>query len=136
VVAVAKKKGVRLALVGGTLDIAKLALTPSERFASLGSAGLTWKHSVLLAVGVKFRKMRSSMLLAWERKRTPEIDFLNGEIVRQGEALGIATPVNARLVREVRAVFAGEQRPSLENVRALHAELVPAARAQARAAAR
>jgi 2-dehydropantoate 2-reductase len=49
------------------------------------------------------------------RKRT-EIDYINGAIVRQGKALGIATPVNdvlTHLVKTIetayeKAVFKGE----------------------------
>lgn len=128
VVAVARQKGIVMAPVGGTLDIARLALSPADRAAALGSASLTWKHSVLLAVGVKYRKMRSSMLIALERGRQPEIDFLNGEIVRQGEALGVPTPVNRRLVRAVHEVFARRASPSFALLRGLYEELVPATR--------
>ncbi|MBI5873461.1 MAG: 2-dehydropantoate 2-reductase [Candidatus Omnitrophica bacterium] len=40
----------------------------------------------------------SSMLSDVLKKKKTEIDFLNGVIVRQGESLGIRTPVNALLV--------------------------------------
>ena len=59
------------------------------------------------------------MLYALERGRTPEIDFLNGELVRRGAALGVATPVNAALVETVRAIARGELRPSLPTLRAV-----------------
>src|SRR4029077_10002754 len=101
---VARHEGVKLAPVGGTLDIDKIAITDAERQLSFGSPSLAYKHSILLAVGLKYRRMRSSMLYALERGRPPEIDFLNGEIVRRALAHGVATPVNAALVTLVRAI--------------------------------
>src|SRR5690606_26407617 len=58
-----------------------------------------------------------SMLVALERGRAPEIEFLNGEIVRRGARFGIPTPVNARLVATVNRIFAGEEPPSLRLLR-------------------
>jgi 2-dehydropantoate 2-reductase len=81
---------------------------------------------VLLAVGLKYRRMRSSMLYALERGRQPEIDFLNGEIVRRGAALGVPTPVNAALVEQVRAIARGEARSELTGLRAIYDQIVVA----------
>jgi 2-dehydropantoate 2-reductase len=77
---------------------------------------LLGKHALLLAVGAKFRRMRSSMLYALERGRPPEIDHLNGEIVRRGAALGVPTPVNAALVERVRAISAGRERSDVSGL--------------------
>jgi 2-dehydropantoate 2-reductase len=121
---VATRAGVKLAPVGGTLDIDKIAITDAERTLSFGSPSLAYKHSILLAVGLKYRRMRSSMLYALERGRPPEIDFLNGEIVRRGAALGVATPVNAALVAQVRAIEKKRAQPSLDALRALHDQIV------------
>ena len=126
IAAVARASGVRLALVGGTLDVEKLALTDRERSAALGSPALTWKHTILVGVGVKYRRMRSSMLIAIERGRIPEIDFLNGEVVRRGAALGVATPVNARLCTAVAAIVAGRERPAIDHLRQVYDETVGA----------
>ncbi len=46
----------------------------------------------------------SSMLADVLNKKKTEIDFLNGAIVRQGESLGIKTPVNALLVDLVKTI--------------------------------
>jgi len=116
---VARAERVKLAPVGGTLDIDKIAITEAERQLSIGSPRLAYKHSILLAVGLKYRRMRSSMLYALERGRPPEIDYLNGEIVRRGAALGVPTPVNAALVAQVRAIEKKEAAPSLDWLRAL-----------------
>ena len=113
---VARAEGIKLAKVAGTLDIDKLAITDAERRLRVGSPGLFLKHSLLLAIGLKFRRMRSSMGVAIARGRTPEIDFLNGEIVRRGERLGIATPVNRALVTLIHDIVAGRQRPGLNTL--------------------
>jgi 2-dehydropantoate 2-reductase len=126
VVQVAHAAGVRMAQVGGTLDIERMSLTETERQSALGSPALAFKHSILLAVGMKFRRLRSSMLVALERGRTPEIDFLNGEIVRRGQGLGVPTPVNARLCDAVAALAAGDGQPSMDKLRRIYEETVVA----------
>jgi 2-dehydropantoate 2-reductase len=111
-----------------------MALSDKERRAPLGSPALAWKHSILVGVGMKYRRMRSSMLYAIERGRLPEIDFLNGEIVRRGARHGIATPVNTRLVAAVHDVAAGRARSSLDHLRAIFDEVSSAAPADSHAA--
>jgi 2-dehydropantoate 2-reductase len=106
-VAVAKAEGVELEKVAGTLDLAWVALSEADRTAA-ASVSLTAKHALLLAVGLRYRRLRSSMLSAIERKRTPAIDFLNGEVVSRGYQHGIATPVNARIVAAVWSIARGE----------------------------
>jgi 2-dehydropantoate 2-reductase len=104
VVLVARRENIRLEKVSGTLDLDWIALTESERLAEVGSPGLLAKHSMLLAVGARYRRMRSSMLSAIERGRTPAVDFLNGEVVDRAKAHGIATPFNSearKLVHEI-----------------------------------
>ncbi len=121
---VARAEGVKPAPVGGTLDIEKVAITPAERQQRIGSPSLAYKHSILLAVGMKYRRMRSSMLYALERGRPPEIDYLNGEVVRRGERHAVPTPVSAALVRAVRAIAAGGASSSLDTLRAVSARTV------------
>lgn len=118
VVAVAQAEGVRLEKVAGTLDLPWLALTEPER-AGRAPAGLMSKHAVLLAVGTRYRKLRSSMLAAIERGQEPAVDFLNGEVVDRGRLHGVDTPVNEAAQRLVHAVARGEQVSSLETARSL-----------------
>jgi 2-dehydropantoate 2-reductase len=127
VAAVAQAAGVKVQPVGGTLEIDKIAISDAERALHFGSPSLAYKHSVLLAVGFKYRRLRSSMLYALERGRPPEIDFLNGEIVRRGAALGVPTPVNAALVEAVRAIEARRQRSAIATLRAIHERVIVAA---------
>jgi 2-dehydropantoate 2-reductase len=110
-VEVARALGVKLEKVSGTIDLDWVALTADDR-AARASASLAAKHALLLAVGMRYRRMRSSMLSAIERKRPPAIDFLNGEIVRHGAEVKIATPVNAAVVETVWKIARGEEASS------------------------
>jgi len=114
-VAVARAEGIALEKVAGTLDLDWIALSDADR-AAAASVSLTAKHALLLAVGLRYRRMRSSMLAAIERGRTPAIDFLNGEVVTRGERRGVPTPVNRRVVDTVWAIARGEQRSSRETL--------------------
>jgi 2-dehydropantoate 2-reductase len=114
-VAVARAEGVQLEKVAGTLDLAWVALTEADK-ARAASVSLTTKHALLLAVGLRYRRMRSSMLAAIERKRTPAIDFLNGEVVSRSQNHGIATPTNARIVDTVWSIANGTLTSSRETL--------------------
>ena len=116
-VAVAQAEQVTLEKVNGTLDLPWLALTETERGA--GSPTLVAKHAILLAVGSRYRKLRSSMLLAIERGREPAVDFLNGEIVDRGARHGIPTPVNSAARDLVHAIAQGRTQSSVETLRGL-----------------
>ncbi len=110
-VAVARAEGVALEKVAGTLDLNWVALTDSERKLAVGSPALFAKHALLLAVGLRYRRLRSSMLQAIERGRPPAIDFLNGEIVRHARTHGIPVPVNQRIHDTVHALASGKRAP-------------------------
>ncbi len=51
---------------------------------------------------------RSSMAEDLEKGRPPEIDWLNGEIVKLGEKHGVGTPVNSTIISEVKQLFEGK----------------------------
>jgi 2-dehydropantoate 2-reductase len=114
-VQVAKAEGVTLEKVAGTLDLEWIALSEADRNAT-ASVALTAKHALLLAVGLRYRRMRSSMLAAIERKRTPAIDFLNGEVVMRGARHELPTPFNARVVETVWAIAKGTIKSSRETL--------------------
>jgi len=124
VVEVARAEGVRLEKVSGTLDLDWIALSAADRAAS-ASAALTAKHALLLAVGLRYRRLRSSMLAAIERGRVPAIAFLNGEVVSYAARHGLAVPVNARVVELVHAIARGEERSSRELLDRLYEETRP-----------
>lgn len=116
VVLVARREGVKLEKVSGTFDLDWLALTEDERAAS-GSPSLVAKHALLLAVGFRYRRLRSSMLAAIERGRSPAVDFLNGEVIARGRRHSVPTPANATVADAVWRIARGEDRPSIELLR-------------------
>jgi len=120
VVHVARRERVKLEKVSGTLDLEWIALTEEEQRAA-GSPSLLAKHALLYAVGLRFRRMRSSMLAAIERGRQPAVDFLNGEVVDRGKRHGVATPLNARMRSLVWDVAAGKRAPGMDLLRELSA---------------
>jgi len=120
-VAVARSRGVHLEKVAGTIDLDWVVLAESER-AAAGSPSLLAKHALLLAVGTKFRRLRSSMLQAIERGREPAVDYLNGEVVTRGHAGGIPVPMNERVQRTIHAIAARRLAPGIALLRALYDE--------------
>src|SRR5690606_5355229 len=119
VTAVAHAEGVVLEKVSGTLDLDWLELTAAEREAKLGSPGLLAKHTLLLAVGTRYRRLRSSMLNAIERGREPAVDFPNGEVVARAERHGLGAPVNAALAATIKKIAADKERSSHDTLRRL-----------------
>lgn len=118
-VMVARAEGIRLEKVSGTVDLEWLALTDAERVAS-GSRSLLAKHGLLLAVGARYRRLRSSMLAAIERGRPPAVDFLNGEIISRAARHGLRVPVNEAARDAVWRIARGEIPASTETLRVLY----------------
>lgn len=127
-VLVARAEGVRLEKVAGTVDLDWLSLERAERRAP--SVALLTKHALMLAVGARYRRMRSSMLGALERGREPAVDFLNGEVVGRAAGHALTVPVNARARDMVWAVARGERSSSPGLLRELY-EATRAATARA-----
>lgn len=50
---------------------------------------------------------KASMLQSLEKRTVTEIDFINGAVVREGERLGVPTPVNRTLVACVKGIEKG-----------------------------
>jgi 2-dehydropantoate 2-reductase len=119
VVHVAKREEIKLEKVSGTLDLSWIALSEEEMQVG-GSPALVAKHGLLLAVGFRFRRMRSSMLSAIERGRKPAVDFLNGEVVDRAKRHGIAVPVNTLVRDTVWAISEGKKRPGLDLIREVY----------------
>ncbi len=117
-VQVALAEGVALEKVAGTLDLGWLALTDAER-RQVGSPSLLAKHSLILAVGARYRRLRSSMLAAIERGREPPVDFLNGEVVDRAERHGLQVPVNAAVRSLIHDIAGKRSRSSLDTLRGL-----------------
>ncbi len=115
VVDVAQAHGIALEPVGGTLDVQQLYLPPHRRGRGVG-LDLIVKHAIMLVVGSKYRRLKSSMLQSIERGRKAEIDFLNGYVVERGQEKRVPTPANAALTTMVREVEAGTRQISPDNL--------------------
>jgi 2-dehydropantoate 2-reductase len=118
-VEVAQAERVRLEKVAGTIDLEWVRLTEAEKMAG-GSPSLVAKHALLLAVGARYRRLRSSMLAAIERGRTPAVDFLNGEVITRADRHGIVAPINRAAQALVWAIARGEARPGTATLRELY----------------
>jgi 2-dehydropantoate 2-reductase len=66
-----------------------------------------------LAIARRTLANRSSMLRDLDRGVATEIEFLNGAVEREGRRLGVPTPVNAQLARQVRELSAAGARKVL-----------------------
>jgi 2-dehydropantoate 2-reductase len=115
VIDVAKAHGVSMEPVGGTLDLERLYLSPDRRKGGF-SLGVIVKHAIMLIVGTKFRRLKSSMLQSLERGRRPEIDFMNGYVVARGEEKDVPVPVNKRLTTLVHEIEAGTRSIGAHNL--------------------
>jgi 2-dehydropantoate 2-reductase len=80
------------------------------------------KHGLILAVGARYRRLRSSMLAAIERGRPPSVDFLNGEVVEHAKKHGLSVPVNSLARACVWRIARGELQASQETLAALYRE--------------
>jgi 2-dehydropantoate 2-reductase len=116
---VAHKESVRLEKVSGTIDLSWIALDEAER-AAAGSPSLVAKHGLLLAVGFRYRRMKSSMLSAIERGRKPAVDFLNGEVITRARTHKLAVPVNERVQDTVWAISQGKSKASVALLKELY----------------
>ena len=73
-----------------------------------------WAYRLVMQLIVKIdATARSSMLDDLEGGRPPEIDFLQGEIVKQAERAGIDAPYNAAILDAVNKAFSKGQSPHL-----------------------
>ncbi len=106
VIDVAGALDISLEPVGGTLDLKRLYLPPERRARGL-APDLIPKHALILGVGLKFRRLKSSMLQSLERGRRPEVDFMNGTVVEHGQKAGVPTPVNRALTEMVHEIEQG-----------------------------
>ncbi|NWF67633.1 MAG: 2-dehydropantoate 2-reductase [Chloroflexi bacterium] len=82
-----------------------------------------FKNALVRVVGMRYSKQKSSSLQSLERGRKTEIDYLNGYVVRQAQNVNVPTPVNAALVRMMKAIESGQRKVEPRNVEDLQQEL-------------
>jgi 2-dehydropantoate 2-reductase len=96
-VEVAKSQNIKIEVFGGKLDF--------EKF--LNGKGLLSdfrRHLLLMVIGYKYRKLKSSALQSIERGNLTEIDFLNGYIIKNGNISGVSVPVNTVIVNMIHQI--------------------------------
>ena len=74
------------------------------------------RHIILLVVGLKYRKLKSSSLTSLQRGGKTEIETLNGWIANKGVEFSVKTPVNDRVVKIIREIETGQRKICPENM--------------------
>lgn len=115
-IAVARAAGVRLAKLEGALD--------PQVFARQDEEGVRLAFRLLDGIGTAFGRVKSVTWRDFELGRPTEVDFVTGEIVRRGEALGVPVPVNAAAYRMLKEIEGGQRAIGPENLAALRS-LIP-----------
>jgi 2-dehydropantoate 2-reductase len=80
-----------------------------------GLPGRFKRHLLLMIIGFKYRKLKSSSLQSLAKSKPTEIDYLNGYIVRKGQALRVHVPVNTAVVNMVHEIENGSRKISENN---------------------
>ncbi|MCW7493613.1 ketopantoate reductase family protein [Leptospira sp. 2 VSF19] len=82
-------------VVPGSVSIQKLGGGP-------GSLPRWICHLILILLGLKYFKIRTSMVQDLDAHRKTEIDFINGEVVDKAKELGISVSRNEWIVRKIK----------------------------------
>lgn len=97
---------------------------PAQRYVDAAAGhGLAELEAELVAGAGGLASGRPSLLQDVMRGRRTEIQELNGYVVRRGRELGIPTPFNEAIVREISRYRVGELRPDPRNLEPLAALL-------------
>jgi 2-dehydropantoate 2-reductase len=73
------------------------------------------RHIFLLAMGYKFRKLKSSSLQSLERGKPTEIEYLNGYIVRNAREYAVSAPINNAIVNMIHQIEQQKREISVSN---------------------
>lgn len=65
------------------------------------------RHLTIRLIGFKYRRLKSSSLQSIRRGKTTEVDYFNGYIAKKGAEVGVATPVNTRIVEMIKEIETG-----------------------------
>jgi 2-dehydropantoate 2-reductase len=105
---VADRMEIDIEVFGGRLDFKKF-LKGKSIFSDMR------RHLMLLIIGYKYRKLKSSGLQSLERGKLTEIDFLNGYIAKNGVQLGVPVPVNTFIVSMIHEIEQNKRLVSPDN---------------------
>jgi 2-dehydropantoate 2-reductase len=111
----------RVVMIGLTREILRTALACGARPEPvLGLPVATWLdedaaqslHDALIAHGDSLGTRRLSMVADFEARGRTEIDSITGKVVAKAGALGLAVPLNTRVLRMVHEMESGQRSPS------------------------
>jgi len=94
---VADALNIKVEVFGGRLDFYKF-------LGGTGPLSVIKRHFMIMIIGFKYRKLKSSSLQSLSKGKPTEIEYLNGFIVRMGYAKGIPVPVNGTIVRMIHEI--------------------------------
>ena len=81
------------------------------------------RHALIRIIGFKYRRLKSSSLSSLRRGKPTEIDYFNGYIASKGKQLGVATPLNIKIVSMVKQIEQKKRNSVPENLSELTALL-------------
>lgn len=96
-VAVADAMKIKIEVFGRKLDFKKF-VEGNNIFSDLR------RHLLLMIVGFKYRRLKSSSLQSLERGEPTEIDYLNGYIVMKGKKHNVPVPINTAIVNMIHEI--------------------------------
>ena len=102
------------------LDLPDVLGVPAEALVVRGTEDRQSADEALEVVMGQVGATKASMLQDLERGAKTEVDVINGAVVERGQAHGVLTPVNERVVELVHAMEKGERRPHPEVFQELH----------------
>ena len=102
------------------LDLPDVLGVPAEALVVRGTEDRQSADEALEVVMGQVGATKASMLQDLERGAKTEVDVINGAVVERGQAHGVPTPVNERVVELVHAMEKGERRPHPEVFQELH----------------
>jgi 2-dehydropantoate 2-reductase len=105
---VGNKMNLRIEVFGGRLDFEKF-------LRGTGALSDFRRNIILLMIGYKYKRLKSSSLQSLERGKPTEVDFLNGYIVKNANKLGVPVPVNAVIVNMIHQIEQKKRKISISN---------------------
>ena len=105
---VSEKMNINIEVFAGKLDFEKF-VRGKGIFSDLR------RHILLLIIGYKYRKLKSSSLQSLQHGKPTEIDFLNGYIVKNAINYGLSVPVNAFIVSMIHQIEKKEREITSDN---------------------
>jgi 2-dehydropantoate 2-reductase len=107
-VEVSEGMDIKIEIFGGKLDFKKFN-AGNNIFSDIR------RHLMLLIIGYKYRKLKSSALQSLERDKPTETEFLNGYIIRNAANIGISVPVNAVVLNMIHQIEQKKRAISVTN---------------------